>query len=470
MLFTSLEFLFLFFPAVFFINLMLPVKAKNVFLLLASLFFYAWGEPSFLYVMIASILFNYLIALPIGLSRSVSLRRLCLAFSVVGNLSLLFVFKYANLTTSLLHRILPSVYVTHFALPIGISFFTFQAMSYVIDVYRGVRVQKNPVSLALYISLFPQLIAGPIVRYTDVERELCKRHVGFEDVYRGFERFLRGFNKKMILANAMGAVADAAFSASSPSILFAWLGALSYAFQIFFDFSGYSDMAIGLGRLFGFHFPENFDFPYVSKTVTEFWRRWHMTLGGWFRDYLYFPLGGSRVSSKGRLAINLFLVWSATGLWHGADLTFLLWGLLYGTVIFAEKVFSLPKRAENSRLFGGVCRVGTLLLVLLGWVLFRSSGLLGAGRYVGAMLGLFQNPFLGADFLFYASEFFVIFALCFLCSVPAISKWKHALGEGAPYKSAILSVLSILWQLCAFFVSLSMVATDAHNPFIYFNF
>ena len=469
MLFTSLEFLLFFFPTVFIVNFLLPHRAKNIFLTLASLFFYAWGEPRFLFVMLASILFNYLVALPIGRSSHPIVRRGCLIFSIVGNLSLLFVFKYANFATSLIQRFIPSVYVTRLALPIGISFFTFQAMSYVIDVYRGTRVQKNPISLALYISLFPQLIAGPIVRYTDVEREICERHVTWEDVYVGFSRFLRGFNKKMLLANAMAVVADAAFASTSASVLLAWLGAVSYAFQIFFDFSGYSDMAIGLGRLFGFRFPENFDLPYVSKTVTEFWRRWHMTLGGWFRDYLYFPLGGSRVSSR-RLAFNLFLVWGATGLWHGADFTFLLWGLLYGTVILFEKIFSIPKKAEENRLVGGACRVGTLTLVLFGWVLFRAEGLLQAGEYMGTMLGMTGAPVISEATLFYASEFFVIFVFCVLCSTPAFLLWKRAVAGASPRKRACIALCSDTVQLLLFAVSLSMVATDLHNPFIYFNF
>ncbi|MBE6589863.1 MAG: MBOAT family protein [Ruminococcaceae bacterium] len=471
MLFTSLEFLFLFFPIVFLVNRILPRCCRNYWLAAASLFFYAWGEPSFLWIMLLSITLNYLFARCIASPHcSERGRRTCLILAVCGNLGLLFVFKYANLFTSVLHAGFSSVPRTSIALPIGISFFTFQAMSYVIDVYRGEEVQKNPVSLALYISLFPQLIAGPIVRYGDVARELRERHATKEDLSEGTFRFVRGFNKKMLLANSMAMVADAAFSASTPSVLFSWLGAFAYAFQIFFDFSGYSEMAIGLGRILGFHFPENFDFPYISKTVTEFWRRWHMTLGTWFRDYLYFPLGGSRVSTRRRLAFNLLLVWGATGFWHGADVTFLLWGVFYGVLIFFEKCVSLPQRVQANRGVGYLCRAGTLLAVLIGWVLFRAEGVGEAWRYFLCMLGLGGNVFLGKDVLFEASEFFVFFVFSCICSMPFFAGVAKRIAKESKRRRSALSALSFSVQLLLFFVSVAMVVTETHNPFIYFNF
>lgn len=469
MLFTSLEFLLFFMPAVLLLHLILPKGVRNIFLCAASLFFYAWGEPTFLWVMLASVGMNYVLSLLISFLEGKRGKQLCLALAVLLNLGLLFVFKYANFVTGMLHQGFPQIPVTSIVLPIGISFFTFQAMSYVIDVYRGERAQKNPVSMTLYISLFPQLVAGPIVRYGDIARELGERRIGWEELTEGLFRFMRGFVKKMLLANPMATVADAAFSAVAPSTPFAWLGAIAYAFQIFFDFSGYSDMAIGLGRMLGFHFPENFDFPYLSKTVTEFWRRWHMTLGGWFRDYLYFPLGGSRVKSRWRLAWNLLLVWGATGLWHGANWTFLLWGMFYGVLIFFEKCVSLPQKVENNRKLGGIVRIGTLLAVLFGWVLFRAEGLSEAFFYVSRML-FFGGAGDASDALFYLREYFVIFVCCVLFSMP-IGK---LLGErfrcasqrlGRVGESVSMILLGIL-----FAVGIASLVIDAHNPFIYFNF
>ena len=310
MLFSSIEFLFLFLPVVLLVYYTLPFRwgLKNGWLLLASLFFYAWGEPSFVVVMLASIAFNYVMALVISWTGKTALRRSFLVIAVAGNLSVLGTWKYLNFITCNLRELFPSwqplIPQTSFVLPIGISFFTFQALSYVIDVYRGVPVQRNPLKIALYISLFPQLVAGPIVRYTTVCDEIESRKTTFAMFSEGVYRFLCGFNKKMLLANLLSVVADKAFSSAALDVPTAWLGAICYTLQIFFDFCGYSDMAIGLGLMFGFHFLENFNYPYISKTVTEFWRRWHISLGTWFRDYLYFPLGGSRVGKR-RLVLKI---------------------------------------------------------------------------------------------------------------------------------------------------------------------
>ncbi|MBO7683300.1 MAG: MBOAT family protein, partial [Kiritimatiellae bacterium] len=394
MLFTSIEFLFLFLPLTLAVYFVLPLRwgLKNAWLLAASLLFYAWGEPTFVFVMLGSIAFNYVAALVVDAARG---RRgaagAALAAAVAGNLAVIGLWKYANFATATLRAWFPSlrgaVPQTSFLLPIGISFFTFQALSYVVDVARGdVKVQRNPLRLALYIALFPQLIAGPIVRYSTVCGQIESRRTTPDMFGRGVLRFLYGFNKKMLLANLFASVADRAFGMPDPGCGMAWLGAAAYTLQIFFDFSGYSDMAIGLGLVFGFRFLENFDYPYVSKTVTEFWRRWHMSLGSWFRDYVYFPLGGSRVG-RARLVANLAVVWTLTGVWHGANWTFILWGALYGVLITAEKLADLPRRVDANPLLRAVYQPFTLLAVVLGWVLFRSADLPAAGAYLKAMFG-----------------------------------------------------------------------------------
>ena len=349
MLFTSMEFLFLFFPATVAVYFLLPRILKNSWLLVVSLFFYGWGEPKFVFVMMASILINYLMARFLEPFPLKSLpRKLLVTLAVILNLGLLFVYKYLNFVTANLRFAFPllagHIPQTRILLPIGISFFTFQAMSYVVDVYRGIPAQKKLSHVALYIAFFPQLIAGPIVRYTTIMDQLDHRTVTPVSFSKGVLRFLYGFNKKMLLANVMAQVADTAFAAGERSIAMAWLGAICYSLQIFFDFAGYSEMAIGLGQMFGFTFLENFNYPYISKTVTEFWRRWHISLGTWFRDYVYFPMGGSRVNSRRVLIRNLSVVWLATGIWHGANWTFLLWGILHGSIIILEKLLSLPQR------------------------------------------------------------------------------------------------------------------------------
>lgn len=466
MLFTSLEFLFLFLPATLAVYYALPFRwnLKNLWLLVASLGFYAWGEPRFVFAMLASIAFNYGAAL---LVEALRVRRRgramkgVLAGAVAGNLALIGVWKYANFVTETLRSWFPSwqgvVPQTSFLLPIGISFFTFQALSYVIDVARGERAQRNPLLLALYIALFPQLVAGPIVRYSTVCGQIVTRRTTWDQFTRGVFRFVVGFNKKMLLANVMAEVADRAFAQSAPSAATAWFGAICYTLQIYFDFSGYSDMAIGLGRMFGFEFLENFNYPYLSKSVTEFWRRWHMSLGSWFRDYVYFPLGGSRVG-KGRLVFNLVVVWFLTGLWHGANWTFILWGVLYGVLITFEKLADVVPRIERSRGFRWVYRPFTLGMVVLGWVLFRSDSVAAAGRYLAAMFG--GAPLLDGAALFWCREVCVPFVCALVGCVPWWRRFTHPV--------ALLGAGGI--QLALLSVSVSCLVMKAHNPFIYFNF
>lgn len=475
MLFTSMEFLFLYFPIVLAVYFFLPLKARNYWLLLASLFFYAWGEPVFVLIMLFSIGFNYLAALRIEeLGERQNIKKLMLAVTVIVNLGILFVFKYMNFVTSNLQGPLKglgiSVEVTKYVLPIGISFFTFQALSYVIDVYRGIPAQKNPAYVGLYISLFPQLIAGPIVRYTTIMDQMEHREITWDSFSKGMLRFLYGFNKKMLLANLLAKVADAAFGSGELSVAMAWFGALCYSLQIYFDFSGYSEMAIGLGQMFGFRFLENFNYPYISKTVSEFWRRWHISLGTWFRDYVYFPLGGSRVKSKLRLILNLAVVWLATGIWHGANWTFLLWGILHGVVIIIEKLFTLPQKLEKKKVPAAVYQGITLSVVIVGWVLFRAESLSQGMAYLRTMFGLANAPFVDANTAFYFREYFVLFAAGVFCALPLAKRIKEIFSAKGEKMEALCENWEALVQLILFFISVSFLVMNAHNPFIYFNF
>lgn len=468
MLFTSLEFLFLFFPVTLIGYFLMPsIKLKNYWLMVVSLFFYAWGEPFFVLIMLMSIILNYIFARGIDhYNDNKKLKKVILTVSVLTNLSLIFVYKYLNFVISVIHDAFPSTQAfipqTDFRLPIGISFFTFQALSYVVDVYRGIPVQKNIGYLCLYISFFPQLIAGPIVRYTTIAEQINVRKETTDMFYNGIIRFLYGFNKKIILANLMAVVADAAFNAHVISVAMAWLGIVCYTLQIFFDFSGYSEMAIGLGLMFGFEFLENFDYPYISKTITEFWRRWHMSLGSWFRDYVYFPLGGSRVVTKTRLVFNLFVVWLATGIWHGASWNFILWGVLYGMVITIEKLMNIPKYIEQHKVVGAFYRVFTLLAVMFGWVLFRAVDLASAVNYFKCMFGLAGNSLIDTAAVFNFEEYVVIIMVSVICSTPFFKNLKKG-REGE-------KIITFVVQFVLFLISVSYLVMNAHNPFIYFNF
>ncbi len=475
MLFTSLEFVFLFLPVVLAVNFILPRKIRNYWLMLASLFFYGWGEPEFLLIMMGSILFNYFSAWKMSDLREEGKETYCkftLIFTIAMNLLLLFRYKYMNFLTATLLNCLPFtarwVTQTEIELPIGISFFTFQAISYVVDVYRGTKVQKNPGYVALYISLFPQLIAGPIVRYNTVANEIEHREITGTMFSEGILRFLRGFNKKVLLANLLAVVVDASWYNGGRSVAMAWLGALCYMLQIFFDFSGYSDMAIGLGKMLGFHFPENFNYPYISKTISEFWRRWHISLSSWFRDYVYIPLGGSRVRTKGRLIFNLCTVWLLTGIWHGASWSFLAWGALYAFFICAEKIFGMEKLVKEHRILGGCYQGVTLLIILLLWVLFRSEDIRIAWYYLRCMLGLSGNALGDASALFYVREYRVPLAVGILCCTPLFQKLRERWE--AKGKGELCNALTAVCQMVLFVFSLSYLVIDAHNPFIYFNF
>jgi alginate O-acetyltransferase complex protein AlgI len=468
MLFSSSIFLFLFLPFVLLVNFVLRRSRpwQNVFLLLASLLFYAWGEPWFVLVMLGSILLNFLLGLGIDRFRDRGHRaKLLVGLAVVVNMGLIFVFKYLNFIIREANAHLGlNLVQTHIVLPIGISFFTFQALSYVIDVYRRHgKAQTNPANVALYVALFPQLIAGPIVRYETVADQIENRVESVDHVFAGIMRFIQGLAKKVLLANTLAVVADRAFDSqpAALSVAMAWLGVLAYTFQIYFDFSGYSDMAIGLGKMMGFHFLENFNVPYISRSITEFWRRWHISLGTWFRDYLYIPLGGNRVS-RPRVFLNLFVVWLLTGIWHGANWTFIVWGLYYFVFIAMEKALGVNDRSPA---FPWARHAYTLIVVCLGWVLFRSPNIRHACQYLTVMAGRTPRGLIDADAVFYLRENVYFFICAAICSTPC-GKWFS--GLRLPYFVRVgMRILLAAFLLLA---SLSYVVKSGYNPFIYFNF
>ena len=458
MLFSGLTFLYCFLPAVLAAYFLAPRAAKNGVLLMASLFFYAWGEPKLAWLMVAAILVFYLCGLAIGQGKSKREKKLWLAVSVVIGLGLLGIFKYADFFIGSLNAAGLNLPLPGLALPIGISFYTFQCISYAVDVYRGeVAPQQNLISFGCYVSLFPQLIAGPIVRYTQVAQELEGRTHTAEDFTLGLRRFLFGLGKKVLLANQFGELAALYRASEEKSVLFCWLYAVGFTLQIYFDFSGYSDMAIGLGRIFGFRFPENFNYPYLSRSITEFWRRWHMTLGGWFRDYVYIPLGGNRVS-RGRWLFNILAVWALTGLWHGASRNFVLWGLGFAALLLLEKLF--PRLARLPR---GLAQVYVMAAVTLSFVLFSAESLAQAGQDFGGMLGLAGLPAVTAESIYQLRSFAVLLIAGILGATPLPKRLGHAVGQRYPWVQA--AIMPVLLLLCT-----AYLVDGSFNPFLYFRF
>ncbi len=473
MLFSSNVFLYIFLPVVFAAYYALRrTKLKNVVLFLASLFFYAWGEPLYVFLMIFSITGNFVFGQLLGRTQSKPLKNLFLVLAVLLNLSALAVFKYGNFALTNVNRLFSlSLPLLKLSLPIGISFYTFQGLSYIIDVYRGdVAPQKNYIKLGLYISFFPQLIAGPILRYETVCDQIENRTESLEKISLGAERFILGLAKKMLLANTLSLAADKAFALAETnelSVAMAWLGAMSFTFQIYFDFSGYSDMAIGLGKMFGFAFPENFDYPYISSSVSEFWRRWHISLGTWFRDYVYFPLGGSR-TTKPKLVRNLAVVWFLTGVWHGADWSFILWGSLYGAIIIFEKLSGIHKK-EHKKPVKLLFTLLTFFLVVLGWVLFGASSITAAAHQLAAMFGRTQLGAVDNTFIRYLYDNYYILILSAVFSTPLLKTARQKLGAriASPAVKSVIKtvVLTALLALCCV-----RIAASEYNPFLYFNF
>lgn len=474
MLFSSSVFLYLFLPITlfgYFVIFRKSRKWQNIFLLFVSLFFYAWGEPKFVLIMLLSIFMNWAFGLLVDKQKSKENKKygkVIIGCTVVFNLAILFVFKYLAFSAEVVNELFNvDMKLPNIALPIGISFFTFQAMSYVIDVYRdrGI-VQKNILNVGLYISFFPQLIAGPIVRYETIAEQIENRRETLNDFADGFARFIIGLSKKVLLANNFAVVADGLFDSladgTSISVASAWLGAICYTLQIFFDFSGYSDMAIGLGKMFGFHFLENFNYPYISRSVSEFWRRWHISLGTWFRDYVYIPLGGSRVN-KPRLVFNLFVVWLLTGIWHGANWTFIIWGLMYFILLTIEKLTGFGKFLEKSKIFNWIY---TMFFVVLGWVLFRSNSIVDAVIYFKSMFGVNSNVLCDETFKEYFLQILIYLVFGILFSFPFIPKIR---GKLKKYCS-LYDVCYVVIMMALLIVSISNIVSDSYNPFIYFNF
>jgi len=481
MVFSSLVFIFLFLTGTLIIYYIAPKKLKNTVILLSGLIFYTWGEPVYVVVMIISTLIDYFAGLVIWKKGDNKvIRRICLIVSIVMNLSLLFIFKYsgffADNVNAIAGQTLIDIEKTYFLgldflpvniLPIGISFFTFQSMSYTIDMYRGdIKVQKNPINFAAFVTLFSQLVAGPIVRYSDIAAELDSRTVDIDKIYDGVKRFITGMGKKVLIANSVGALWDTVLADVQAGVpvpaATAWLGIIAYTLQIYFDFSGYSDMAIGLGKMMGFTFPENFNYPYLSKSISEFWRRWHITLGAWFRSYVYIPLGGNRKGMK-RTVFNLAVVWLLTGIWHGADWTFILWGVLYGVFIIAERLF-LGKILD--RLPDWICWLYTMILVVFGWVLFASPNLAAAGAYFGAMFGSSGTVFSDST-LYLLMNYGAVLVLGVFASTDA---WKIIVEQTEKRLPALVHGLMPVCTTGVFVLCTAYLVDATYNPFLYFNF
>ena len=468
MLFSSIVFLFTFLPAVMILYYLLPVRFRNVILLLASLVFYAWGEPVYLFLMLLSILFNYFSGLDIA--RNLQDKRAAkrsLVFNLIINLAVLGFFKYEGFVLDTLNGILP-VHISYHALPlpIGISFYTFQILSYIIDVYRGnVKVQTNLPNFALYVTMFPQLIAGPIVQYADVDEQLASREVSRTKFGEGSMYFIRGLAKKVLLANTSGMIFTevSGLAKGNVAVMTAWLGAFAYMFQIYFDFSGYSDMAIGLGKMFGFEFNMNFNYPYVSKSITEFWRRWHISLSSWFRDYVYIPLGGNRVSKIKHIR-NLLIVWFLTGLWHGAAWNFVAWGLYYGVILIIEKYFLSP---VLDRLPDVVRHIYSIVLVVIGWVLFFSSSFGQAADYIRVMFGAGAHGFADRESMYLLTSNLILWLILIFGSTPLVHfRYEHMLRS----KKWNTTIINSVVYAALFIVCIAYLVTETYNPFLYFRF
>lgn len=468
MVFSSLFFLFVFLPAVLLLYYITPRRYRNFVLFISSLFFYAWGEPVYILLMLFSTAANYTLGLLLGRCREKnSNARPVLIVSIFINIGLLCFFKYFDFLLQTVNSLLgTSLASPDLALPLGISFYTFQAISYIIDVYRGaVPAQRKFIVFGTYIALFPQLIAGPIVRYHMVAEQLVGRVEGLEVFGEGVRRFVVGLGKKVLLANNIGLLWQQIqqLPPSEVTILTAWLGITAFALQIYFDFSGYSDMAIGLGKMFGFTFPENFNYPYISRSITEFWRRWHISLGSWFREYVYIPLGGNRLG-KPALYRNLFLVWFLTGLWHGAAWNFVLWGLYYGFILALEKAFLLKWLSRAPRF---ICHAYAVLMVLLGWVLFAFDNLPTGWQYFQALFGLSGAGLLDRESIYFLYTHAILITIALFASTPFINKIMQKLFESSAalyYAAATFSCLLVL------FLSTAYLVDTTYNPFLYFRF
>ena len=466
MLFSSIPFLFYFIPCVVILYFAVPKCLKNSVLLLSSLFFYGWGEPKYLLFMLISITQGYIFGILIEKHRGKRRSKIFLTASVLFSLLLLGYCKYADFFIENFNALTGmSVPLLKIALPIGISFYTFQILSYTVDVYRGdVPAQKNYINLAAYIAMFPQLIAGPIVRYSDIAKQLENRTHSFSDAAIGIRRFIIGLSKKILIANILGELVSVFKASDEKSVLYFWLYAIAYMLHIYFDFSGYSDMAIGLGRLFGFKFMENFDHPYISGSITEFWRRWHMSLGSWFRDYVYIPLGGNRVS-KPRWFFNIFVVWMATGLWHGAAWNFVLWGLMFAILLVIEKLWLL-KPLKKLKVLN---HVYVLLLVMISFVIFDASSVKEAFSCITAMFGGQNIPLVTFESVYYLRSYLIIIVIAIIGATP-LPKKLAAAAEKNKRTSLVFNIAEPIVLMLLLTVCTAFLIDGSFNPFLYFRF
>ena len=466
MLFSSIPFLYFFLPCVLFLYFAVPKRLKNTVLMLVSLFFYAWGEPKYVLLMAATILVNYGAGLLIEKFRGKMLSKVFVVLSVVLCLASLGYLKYADFFIENFNAVTGlSLPLLRIALPIGISFYTFQILSYTVDVYRGdVPAQKNLINLAAYVTMFPQLIAGPIVRYSDIEKQLVSRTHSLEKFSLGVRRFVIGLAKKILIANTLGELCDIFRATDEKAVLYYWLYAVAFALHVYFDFSGYSDMAIGLGKIFGFDFLENFNYPFISASATEFWRRWHMSLGSWFRDYVYIPMGGNRVS-KPRWFFNILVVWLLTGFWHGAAWNFIVWGLFFAVLLVIEKLFLLNLLKKTKVLK----RVYIALAVLISFVIFNASDMGEAFAYIGGMFGAGSIPIINTEMLYYLKSYAVVLILALVGSTPVVKNFALRLESSTKF-GKVMKVFEPVVIAVLIVVMTAYLVDGSFNPFLYFRF
>ena len=465
MLFTSISFLYYFLPSLIIIYFITPKKYKNIILLIASLLFYFYGEPKYVFLMIIEIIIAYIGAILIDKYKNQSKNILIITLFI--HIFLLIIFKYTDFLIQTINDIAKTnINLLNIALPIGISFYTFQIISYIIDVYNGkVKVQKNIIKLATYVSLFPQLIAGPIVRYQTVEKDLDKRTHNFNNFSYGIKRFSIGLAKKVLIANALGELCTKASIIDEKTIILYWIFAISYMLQLYFDFSAYSDMAIGLGRIFGFHFPENFNYPYISKSLTEFWHRWHISLSTWFKDYVYIPLGGNRVTKLKQIR-NILIVWLLTGIWHGANWTFLIWGLLFGIILIIEKLW-LNKLMEKLPSF--IRRIYVLFIVMILFIIFNSDNISTSLINIKGLFGMNKEAFINDYTLHYLKSYSTILIIALIGSTPFIKILIDKLRKNK-YINNILNILEPILIIIILIIVTSYLIDNSYNPFLYFRF
>lgn len=463
MVFSSITFLFYFLPIVLIIYYLIPNKYKNIVLLISSFIFYFYGEPKNIYIMILSILATYIFGILIDKYKKTKYSKIFLILSIFINIGLLIYFKYADFIIKNINLWLSNkIDLIHVILPIGISFYTFQLISYIVDVYRGeAKVQKNIIKLATYISLFPQLIAGPIVRYTTIENQLENREYNMKNFSIGVRRFIIGLGKKVMIANVMGNLINIFLVSDEKSVLFYWLYAIALMIQIYFDFSGYSDMAIGLGKMLGFDFPENFNYPYIATSITDFWRRWHISLSSWFRDYIYIPLGGNRVS-KLKWIRNIIIVWMLTGLWHGAEWNFVIWGLYFGVLLIIEKVFLLKWLQKIPKV---ISRIYTLFIVMISFIIFNGEGISTILENIGGLFKFVSIPLITNESMYYLKSYIIVIILGIIGATPI---FKNILTNEKLKK--IVNILEPIYLLLIFIICTSYIVDGSFNPFLYFRF